>query len=134
MGLSSFTLVALLLSVILFLKYRQNQKPRITQLGLRFKGTSYDMLDSEKNIIKAIISKEEVMSQEIYDLVENENLSYPQNNKIKNDTIKKINNKLEKILGIKEFIKSKKLPEDARVLVYFTEESDLFYKNNKTTR
>ena len=134
LGLSSFTLVALLISCILFLKYRQNQKPRITQLGLRFKGTSYDMLESEKNIIKAIISKEEVMSQEIYDLVENDNLSYPQNNKIKNDTIKKINNKLEKILGIKEFIKSKKLPEDARVLVYYTEDSDLFYKNNKTTR
>lgn len=134
LGLSSFTLVALLISCILFLKYRQNQKPRITQLGLRFKGTSYDMLESEKNIIKAIISKEEVMSQEIYDLVENDNLSYPQNNKIKNDTIKKINNKLEKVLGIKEFIKSKKLPEDARVLVYYTEDSDLFYKNNKTTR
>ena len=134
LGLSSFTLLALLISCILFLKYRQNQKPRITQLGLRFKGTSYDMLESEKNIIKAIISKEEVMSQEIYDLVENDNLSYPQNNKIKNDTIKKINNKLEKVLGIKEFIKSKKLPEDARVLVYYTEDSDLFYKNNKTTR
>ena len=134
LGLSSFTLVALLISCILFLKYRQNQKPRITQLGLRFKGTSYDMLESEKNIIKAIISKEEVMSQEIYDLVENKSLSYPQNNKIKNDTIKKINNKLEKVLGIKEFIKSKKLPEDARVLVYYTEDSDLFYKNNKTTR
>ena len=133
LGLSSFTLLALLISGILFLKYRQNQKPRITQLGLRFKGTSYDMLESEKNIIKAIISKEEVMSQEIYDLVENDNLSYPQNNKIKNDTIKKINNKLEKILGIKQFIKSKKLPEDARVLVYYTEDSDLFYKKNKKT-
>lgn len=134
LGLSSFTLVALLISIILFLKYRQNQKPRITQLGLRFKGTSYDMIESEKKIIEAIISKEEVMSQEVYDLVENDNLSYPQNNKIKNDTIKKINNKLEKVLGIKEFIKSKKLPEDARVLVYYTEDSDLFYKNNKTTR
>ena len=134
LGLSSFTLVALLISIILFLKYRQNQKPRITQLGLRFKGTSYDMIESEKKIIEAIISKEEVMSQEVYDLVENDNLSYPQNNKIKNDTIKKINYKLEKVLGIKEFIKSKKLPEDARVLVYYTEDSDLFYRNNKTTR
>lgn len=134
LGLSSFTLVALLSTIILFLKYRQNQKPRITQLGLRFKGTSYDMIESEKKIIEAIISKEEVMSQEVYDLVENDNLSYPQNNKIKNDTIKKINNKLEKVLGIKEFIKSKKLPEDARVLVYYTEDSDLFYRNNKTTR
>ena len=133
LGLSSFTLVALLITIILFLKYRQNQKPRITQLGLRFKGTSYDMQESEKKIIEAIISKEEVMSQEIYDLVENDNLSYPQNNKIKNDTIKKINHKIEKILGIKEFIKSKKLPEDARVLVYYTENSDLFYNKNKTT-
>jgi hypothetical protein len=134
LGLSSFTLVALLISCILFLKYRQNQKPRITQLGLRFKGTSYDMVDNEKNIIDAVLSKEEVMSQEIYDIVENKSLSYPQNNKIKNDTIKKINNKLEKVLGIREFIKSKKLTEDARVLVYYTEDSDLFYKNNKTTR
>ena len=133
LGLSSFILVALLFSCILFLKYRQNQKPRLTQLGLRFKGKSYGMQESEKNIIVAIISKDEVMSQEIYDLVENKNLSYPQNNKIKNDTIKKINNKLEKILGIKQFIKSKKLPEDARVLVYYTEDSDLFYKKNKKT-
>ena len=134
LGLTSFTLLALLISCILILKYRQNQKPRITELGLRFKGTSYDMVDSEKNIINAVLFKEEVLSQEIYDIVENDNLSYPQNNKIKNDTIKKINNKLEKVLGIKEFIKSKKLPEDARVLVYYTEDSDLFYKNNKTTR
>jgi hypothetical protein len=133
LGLSSFILVALLFSCILFLKYRQNQKPRLTQLGLRFKGTSYDMQESEKNIIEVIISKDEVMSQEIYDLVENKSLSYPQNNKIKNDNIKKINNKLEKILGIKKFIKSKKLPEDARVLVYYTEDSDLFYKKNKKT-
>ena len=133
LGLSSFILVALLFSCILFLKYRQNQKPRLTQLGLRFKGTSYDMQESEKNIIEVIISKDEVMSQEIYDLVENKSLSYPQNNKIKNDTIKKINNKLEKTLGIKQFIKSKKLPEDARVLVYYSEDSDLFYKKNKKT-
>lgn len=134
LGLSSFTLVALLSTIILFLKYRQNQKPRTTELGLRYKGTSYNMIESEKKIINAVLSKEEVMSQEVYDLVENDNLSYPQNNKIKNDTIKKINNKLEKVLGIKEFIKSKKLPEDARVLVYYTEDSDLFYRNNKTTR
>lgn len=134
LGLSSFTLLTLLITIILFLKYRQNQKPRITELGLRFKGTSYDMVDTEKNIINAVLSKEEVMSQEIYDIVENKSLSYPQNNKIKNDTIKKINNKLEKVLGIKEFIKSKKLPDDARVLVYYTEDSDLFYRNNKTTR
>jgi hypothetical protein len=134
LGLSSFTLLLILFSGILFLKYRQNQKPRLTQLGLRYKGTSYDMEAVEKNVIEVLISKDEVFSQEIYDIVENKNLSYPQNNKIKNEIIKKLNIKLEKILGIKKFIKSKKLPEDARVLVYYTEDSDLFYKNNKTTR
>jgi hypothetical protein len=88
----------------------------------------------EKNIIEALIAKDEVFSQEIYDIVENKSLSYPQNNKIKNETIKKLNIKLEKILGVIEFIKSKKLLEDARVLVYFTEDAYLFYKNNKTMR
>jgi hypothetical protein len=134
LGLSSFILLGLLFLCILFLKYKQNQKPRLIQLGLRYKGVSYDMDAVEKNIIEALIAKDEVFSQEIYDIVENKSLSYPQNNKIKNETIKKLNIKLEKILGVIEFIKSKKLLEDARVLVYFTEDAYLFYKNNKTMR
>ena len=89
------------------------------------------MIEIEKKIIEAIISKEEVMSQEIYDLVENKSLSYPQNNKIKNDTIKRLNKKLDKILGIKDFIKSKKMPEDARVLIYYTNHKNMFYRKKK---
>jgi len=127
LGLSSLTLLVILLSTVFFLKFKQNQKPRTTELGLRYKGTSYHLEKVEKILIETIISKDEVFSQEIYDIVENRSLSYPQNNKIKNDTIKKLNKKLDKILGIKDFIKSKKMPEDARVLIYYTEDADKFF-------
>lgn len=131
LGLSGFTLLLILLSSAMFLKYRQNQKPRITELGLRYKGTSYDMEEAEKHIIQTLISKDEVMSQEIYNIIENENLSYPQNNKIKNDTIKALNKKLAKILDVNDFIKSKKMPEDARVLIYYTKDAAMFYKSKR---
>lgn len=131
LGYSSLSLLLILLSSVFFLKFKQNQKPRISELGLRFKGTSYDMEEIEKNIIEALISNEEVFSQEIYDIVENKSLSYPQNNKIKNDTIKKINKKLDKILGVKDFIKSKKMPQDARVLIYYTEHENMFFRKKK---
>ena len=131
LGLSSLTLLGILLSSVIFLKFKQNQKPRITELGLRYKGISYQMDNLEKNIIEALISKDEVFSQEIFDIVENKSLSYPQNNKIKNDTIKKLNKKLDKILGVKDFIKSKKMPEDARVLIYYTNHSNMFFQKKK---
>ena len=131
LGYSSLLILGILISSIMFLKYKQNQKPRISELGLRFKGIYYEIEEAEKNIIMLLLSKQEVMSQEVYDIVENRNLSYPQNNKIKNDTIIKLNKKLDKILGIKGFVKSKKLPEDARVLVYYTEDADKFFNKIK---
>lgn len=131
LGFSSLTLLLLLLSSIMFLKFRQNQKPRISELGLRYKGISYDIEEDEKNIIEALISKGEVFSQEIYDIVENKALSYPQNNKIKNNTIKELNKKLEKILDVKDFIKSKKMPDDARVLIYYTNHANMFFRKKK---
>jgi hypothetical protein len=60
--------------------------------------------------------------------VENTSLSFPQNNKIKNDTIKRLNKKIKTILGIDDFVSSKKLPEDQRVLVYFTQHQKRFAK------
>ena len=112
--------------IIIFIRYQKNQSPRISELGIRYKGVSYHLNKKEKLILGEIIQNETVTSQRMYDLVENTELSYPQNNKIKNDTIKKLNKKLEKILGVKDFISSKKLDEDQRVLVYFKKVSSLF--------
>ena len=62
----------------------------------------------------------------MYDIIEDTDLSYPQNNKIKNDTIRKLNKKLYKILNVSEFIKSRKLVSDQRVIMYYSDSRSLF--------
>lgn len=126
LGLTTFSLIGLIILSLIFLKYRRNQRPRIDDLGLRYKGVNYKLNEFETQMIMCVLKQKQVPSQLFYDIVENSELSYPQNNKIKNETIKKLNNKLEKILNIKEFIQSRKLEEDGRVLIYYTDHKKLF--------
>lgn len=121
--------IIVIFSIIIFIRYQKNQSPRISELGIRYKGVSFHLSKKEKLILGEIIENETVSSQRMYDLVENTELSYPQNNKIKNDTIKKLNKKIEKILGVEDFISSKKLDEDQRVLVYFKKVNSLFFNS-----
>lgn len=118
--------IIVIFSIIIFIRYQKNQSPRISELGIRYKGISYHLSRKEKLILIEIIENKTVSSQRMYDILENTELSYPQNNKIKNDTIKKLNKKIYKILGVEDFISSKKLEEDQRVLVYFTKVNSLF--------
>ena len=129
-GLYNAGIFALFIIVcgIFFIRYKQNQMPQISKLGLRYKGVDYLLKDNENAIMNLILSNQEVFSQKIYDVVENSHLSYPQNNKIKLDTINSLNNKLFKILGIDRFIESKKSKEDQRVLVYFSDHKSIFSK------
>jgi len=120
--------IFIIIFVIIFMRYKQNQMPQISELGLRYKGVNDLLKEKEKTIMNLILSNQEVLSQKVYDMVEDINLSYPQNNKIKLDTINSLNNKLFKILGIDEFIISKKSKDDQRVLVYFSEHRSIFSK------
>ena len=120
----------LIICVIIYGRYKQNQMPQLSELGFRYNGVNYILDTKEKAIMNLILSNEEVFSQKIYDVVEEANLSYPQNNKIKLDAINSLNNKLFKILGIDEFIESKKSKEDQRVLVYFTNHTSRFSKKS----
>jgi len=129
LGLTTFSLVGLIIISLIFLKYRRNQRPRIDELGLRYKGVNYKLTKTETQMIMFVLKQKQVPSQLFYDIVENSELSYPQNNKIKNETIKKLNDKLEKILNIKDFIQSRKLEEDGRVLIYYTDHKKLFASN-----
>ena len=56
------------------------------------------------------------MLNKIYD----PQLSAAQNNKIKNDLVDSLNEKIFKIMGINSFISSKKSVKDQRVLIYYT--------------
>ena len=132
-GLTSTGLIILLIlvSFVIFLKYKRNQMPIITELGLRYKGISYSLDNNEKKILSTIINMEEVSSKKIYDIIKDEKLSYPQNNKKKKDIIDKINSKIFKILNIKNFIISKKSVLDQRAIVYFTNNAKKFIKSEK---
>ena len=120
----------LIICGIIYGRYKQNQMPQLSELGFRYNGVNYILDTKEKAIMNLILSNDEVFSQKIYDVVEEANLSYPQNNKIKLDSINSLNNKLFKILGIDEFIESKKSKEDQRVLVYFTNHKSRFSKKS----
>ncbi len=127
-GLTSTGLIILLflVSFVIFLKYKRNQMPIVSELGLRYKGISYSLDNKEKKILSLIINKKEVPSKEIYEIIKDEKLSYPQNNKKKKDIIKKLNLKLFKILKIKDFFLDKKSNDDQREIVYFTNHSKIF--------
>jgi DNA-binding MarR family transcriptional regulator len=89
---------------------------------------SYHLTGKEKRILEEIIASDTVSSQRMYDLVESSTLSYPQNNKIKNDTIKKVNKKIHKILNVKDFIESKKDEKDQRLIIYYTQKAHVFIR------
>ena len=127
---TAFVSILIIIILIVFLKYKRNQRPRISDFGIRYKGISYSLIIKEKKILQLVLSNNEVSSQQMFDAIEDMSLSYPQNNKIKNDIIKKVNNKMHKILDIEDFIESKKLESDGRVLIYYTQHAHLFVINN----
>ena len=127
---TAFFSILFIVVLILFLRYKRNQRPRISDFGIRYKGISYSFKPKEKNVIRLVLTNKEVSSQQMFDAVEDTSLSYPQNNKIKNDTIKKVNRKINKILDIEDFIQAKKLESDGRVLIYYTQHAHLFVINN----
>ena len=122
--------IVIIFILIVFLRFKRNQRPRISDFGVRYKGISYSLKTNEKKILQLVLSNKEVPSQQMFDAVEDKSLSYPQNNKIKNDIIRKVNKKIYKILDIEDFIESKKLVTDGRVLIYFTKHAHLFEKNS----
>ena len=129
-GLYNAALITIILiaAIVIFLRYKRNQSPKISELGIRYKGVSYHLTGKEKRILEEILASDNVSSQRMYDLVESSTLSYPQNNKIKNDTIKKVNKKIHKILDIKDFIESKKDENDQRVIIYYTQKAHVFIR------
>lgn len=118
--------IALILVVIVFLKYKKNQTPRISPLGIRYKGVSYHLKSTEKKILTAIIENEHVPLQQICDIVQETDLNSKKTNKIIAGFIEKLNNKIETILGVKEFIVSKKLETDQQEIVYHSPKRKLF--------
>jgi hypothetical protein len=110
------------LAIICSIYFYWKKKSKISIRGnyLFFNGNKIIFDDKEILILKKIKSKNYVLSQEIYDLIENKELSFPQNNKVKNDYIIQINKKILSQFGIQNFISSNKLTTDKRITTYYT--------------
>jgi hypothetical protein len=94
-------------------------KPRLSSQGIKFKGGHITLSHVEIKILHKLLKSNEVLSVDLYNIIEDKSLSYPQNNRIKVTAIKSINRKIHKSLGFQNFIDSKKLLEDKRVAIYF---------------
>jgi hypothetical protein len=126
-GLSRALLFFILVVVILYFLNDLNikTKPRLTSKGIKFKRELIRLSEIEIKILHKLLSSTEVLSVDLYNTVEDKNLSYPQNNRIKVSAIKSINSKIHQSLGFQNFIDSKKLLEDKRVAIYFISRKNL---------
>ena len=116
----------LVVVVLYFLNdFNIKSKPRLTSQGIKLKKELIRLSDIEIKILHKLLKLTEVLSVDLYNAVEDKNLSYPQNNRIKVSAIKSINSKIYKSLGVQNFIDSKKLLEDKRVAIYFISRKNL---------
>ena len=112
--------------VLYFLNdFNIKSKPRLTSQGIKVKRELIRLSEIEIKILHKLLRSTEVLSVDLYNLVEDKSLSYPQNNRIKVSAIKSINSKIYKSLGVENFIDSKKLLEDKRVAIYFISRKNL---------
>ena len=120
-GFARALLFFILVVVVLYFlnDFTIKSKPRLTSQGIKMKSQLVKLSEIEIKILHKLLKSNEVLSVDLYNIVEDKSLSYPQNNRIKVSAIKSINRKIHKSLGVQNFIDSKKLLEDKRVAIYF---------------
>ena len=126
-GFARALLFFILVVVVLYFlnDFTIKSKPRLTSQGIKMKSQLVKLSEIEIKILHKLLKSNEVLSVDLYNIVEDKSLSYPQNNRIKVSAIKSINNKIRKTLGVDSFIDSKKLLEDKRVAIYFISRKNL---------
>ena len=126
-GFARALLFFILVVVVLYFlnDFTIKSKPRLTSQGIKMKSQLVKLSEIEIKILHKLLKSNEVLSVDLYNIVEDKSLSYPQNNRIKVSAIKSINYKIHKSLGVDSFIDSKKLLEDKRVAIYFISRKNL---------
>ena len=71
-------------------------------------------------VLNLILYNKRVESKLILKKIYDPQLSVAQNNRIKTETVESLNKKISSIIGVKNFINSKKSLKDQRLLIYFS--------------
>jgi len=121
-SLTRFTVVALILlfGVVLFLYSKNRKRPRVSQTGFRFDRVHYPLSVNELIILNLILYNKRVESKLILKSIYDTELSVAQNNRRKTELVESLNKKISGIMGVKNFINSKKSLKDQRFLIYYS--------------
>ena len=121
-SLTRFTVVALILlfGVVLFLYSKNRKRPRVSQTGFRFDRVHYPLSVNELMVLNLILYNKRVESKLILKSIYDNELSVAQNNRRKTEIVESLNKKVSGIMGVKNFISSKKSLKDQRVLIYYS--------------
>ena len=124
----SISLIIIIIILVSFLQIRNRNKPKITNRGIKYAGTNYNLTDRELKVLNALIKYKNIDSKTILMNIYDYSLSEPQNNRIKLDVIKNLDSKLCHILDVESFIESKKSIKDKRLVIYYTKQRKNFLK------
>ena len=99
--------------------YKNQKKIVLLDNGLRFKNKFTEFDQESMQIIKMLLSENEISSNRILDIVEKEQYSIAHNERIKVQKLNEINLKVKILLGVnEEIINSFKSKNDRRIRIY----------------
>ena len=112
----------ILLSMVLYLPVKRKlfkEKIKLTPQGLKYAGVLHPIQKNQYKVLKVLLDAPTVPTAAIMEHIENPNISYSQNMKIKNQLIEQLNIILQTILNIPDaLITDIKDPNDHRVTLY----------------
>lgn len=110
----------ILFAIVLFLYSRNRKRPRLSETGFHFNRVHYPLSKNELMVLNLILYNKRVESKLILKKIYDPQLSVAQNNRKKIEAVESLNQKVSSIMGIKNFINSKKSLKDQRLLIYYS--------------
>ena len=114
------TALIILFAIVLFLYSRNRKRPRLSETGFRFNRVHYPLSKNELMVLNLILYNKRVESKLILKKIYDPQLSIAQNNRNKTELVESLNQKISSVMGVKNFINSKKSLKDQRLLIYYS--------------
>ena len=114
------TVLIIIFGVLLFLYSRNRKRPRLSETGFRFNRVHYPLSKNELMVLNLVLYNKRVESKLILKKIYDPQLSVAQNNRKKTEAVESLNKKVSSIMGVKNFINSKKSLKDQRLLIYYS--------------
>ena len=95
-----FVFISLIFLYLILKDYKLKKSILLSSVGIQFKKIIYPLKPKEIEIIRTLVLRKEISTQEIISIIENKNLTYVHNTRLKNKTVDELNVKLKTIFNI----------------------------------